>query len=302
MPLIGEEDRTIAEPATRTRVAAPPEPAPAEPAPPVPAPEPERRKSLLPFGRRETLPARAFVEPEGIHFGELRKGDERSAKVRVRIDGGQGRVGGQVLAAPAWVSVSPAAFTRRRQWVTLTAHSERTWQTGVHEDVVRLETTGGEVQIPVALHVLKPRPSFSEVAIWFVPLFLAVLLPALTVAFGAQYTAAQYLVPAAALGSGLLAAMLLLVALEADLGFAEKSAAGVLLAVMTMVLGITIGLMGRSGSVEGFAALPATGVPIGVVLLAQIFSRRHWKVWAAAVVVLSALTSGTFAAALSGKF
>jgi serine/threonine-protein kinase len=255
----------------------------------------------LPFGRKVVTPVTATVEPHAVHFGEVRKGDERTARVQVRFEGGQGKVEGRVTAAPAWTTVFPAALNKRRQTLTITAYSDRVWQTGDYEDIIQLETTAGELRIPLAIRVLKARPRFNEVALWFVPLFFAVLLPSLTVAWGAQFAAARYLVPAAALGSGLLAAMLLLVSVEADLGFAEKSASGILLAVMTMVLGVTIGVASKTGHTEGFASLPATGVPIGALLVCQTFTRRHWKVWAGAIIILAALAATTFSMVMSGR-
>lgn len=259
-----------------------------------------RRFSLLPR-RKAAPPAQVRVEPEAIYFGAVRKGDERAAKVTVRIDGGEGKMTGRVVSMPDWVTVSPPHFRRRKQALTVTARSERVWQTGDYRGDIRLETSGGKARIPVEIRVLKPRPRFSEVALWLVPLFLTVLLPALTVVWGAQEPVARLLVPSAALGSGLLAAMLLLVVFAADLGFAEKMACGVLLTAMTMVLGVTVGVSLRTGQTDSLGALLATGVPIGLMLLLQALSRRHWQAWACAIILLSLLTAGTFAAVLSGR-
>ncbi len=284
-------------------------PMPAQSAPPVyneviAVPEvaaPERRGRRFPCRRKAGLPARIRTEPQAVHFGELRKGDERAQRVQVQFDGGDGRFSGRVVAAPPWATVYPPVITRRRQSLTITAHSDRTWQIGDFEDQVRLETSAGEISIPVTLRVLKPRRTFAEVAFWFLPLFVSVLLPALTVAWGAHFPGARFLVPAAALGSGLLSAMLLLVAVEGDLGVSEKIACGILLAVMTMVLGVTVGVTGRTGHVEALARLPATGVPIGAMFLIQIVQRRYWKLWATAVALLALLTSGIFAMVLAGS-
>jgi hypothetical protein len=240
------------------------------------------------------------VDPPAADLGEVRKGDERVVRLQVRFEGGDGQVNGRVVAAPPWLNVYPPVITRRRQNLTVTAHSDRTWEIGDFHDQIRLDTTAGPASIPVSLRVLKPRRSFSEVAPWFLPLFLSVLLPALTVAWGAQFPGARYLVPAAALGSGLLAAMLLLVAVEGDLGVSEKVACGILLAVMTMVLGVTVGVSGRLGHAEALARLPATGVPIGAMFLIQVIQRRYWKLWAFAIVLLALLTSGIFLLVLTG--
>ena len=183
--------------------------------------------------------------------------------------------------------------------LTVTAFSDRVWQKGDYEDVVRLETDAGEVRIPVAIRVLKARRRFAEVALWFVPLLFAVVLPALTVAWSMQYPAARYLVPAAALGSGLLAAMLLVVAKEADLGFGEKLACGIIMAVMAMVLGLTVGVATRMGRADALGSIPATGVPMGLVLGFQLASRKRWQLWAGVIAILALLAAGTFAGSLA---
>src|SRR5262249_29705568 len=41
-------------------------------------PEKSRRRFRSLVRRKEALPARALVEPQGLHFGALRKGDERT--------------------------------------------------------------------------------------------------------------------------------------------------------------------------------------------------------------------------------
>lgn len=288
--------------AARVAEAAPPMLAPV--AVPQDAQAQPKKRSLMPFGKKEIQPLRATLEPGYVHFGDVRKGDERKQVVRVRFEGGQGKVNGRVASGPAWVEVNPPTFHRRTQNLTVTALSDRVWQKGNYEDVIRLETDAGEVQIPVAIHVLKSRPRFYEVALWFVPLVFAVILPALTVAWGSQFhsahgQSAQYLVPAAALGSALLASMLLIVASEADLGFGEKLACGVLMAVMAMVLGLTVRVASVSGKSEILGSLPATGVPIGLVLAVQLASRKRWQLWAGAIVVLALVTAGTFASTLA---
>jgi predicted Ser/Thr protein kinase len=257
--------------------------------------------SALLARRKAALPARVTVEPQAIHFGEVRKGDERAGKIRVRFEGGKGSPSGRVTFAPPWLTVYPNVLDRRKLTLTLTAHSDRVWQTGDYEDAVRLETSAGEVRIPVGIRVLKPRRAFQEVAVWFLPLVIAALLPSLTVGWGARFTAMQYLVPSAALGSGLLAAMLLLVAFEADLGITEKLVCLVLMTVMCLVLGVTVGFAARTGHPEGIGTLPATGMPIGLLLVFQTASRRHWKLWAAVIGLLALLTAGTFASVLVGQ-
>ena len=274
----------------------------AEP-PPAPAAPPERAReksrSLLPFRRKEAMPARVEVDPQAVHFGEVRKGDEPSVRLHFRQVDGSARPEAVVASAPGWVSVSPTVINRRKQALTLTARSDQVWETGDFQDSVALQTEAGVVRIPVAIRVLPPRRRFREVAHWLVPLFTSVVLPAATVAFLARFADARFLVPAAALASGLLAAMLLQVEAAADLGTEEKVAGGVILAVMTAVLGVVIGAS-RAGNVYG-AIYPVigVGVPLSALFLIQCFTRRHWKLWAALIVILALVTSYTFINALA---
>jgi predicted Ser/Thr protein kinase len=277
---------------------------------PVEQTAPKSRSKIFLFRRhKEVLPARVCAEPELLYFGEVRKGDERTLRFMVRVEGGEGKVSGRVIAAPMWVSVAPAAFYRRKQTLTVTAHSERVWQTGDFEDRICVETTAGSVQVPVGIRVLKPRRRFAEVAHWYIPLLMAVLLPVLTLAWGVAVTPAwvvqvgpvQHLVPSAALGSALLAMMFLLVAAEADLGPAEKLACGVLMAMMSMLLGFTVERSLHTPNPESLRALLATGVPIGATLMAQVLNRKYWKLWAGAIVLLSVLAAASFLAAFSAE-
>src|SRR5262249_28328747 len=163
---------------------------------------------------------------------------------------------------------------------------------------VRLDTSAGRLDIPVAIRVLPPRRRFAEIAIWFVPVFFSVMLPALTLAFssvalGSRSIDARYLVPAAALPSRLLAAMPPQVCHAADVGIEERIATGLMLAVMCVVLGIVTGAarhMSASSSI--FMPLAGTGIPILATALMQAFTVRYWKLWAFAIVVLSFLASG----------
>ncbi|HXG23731.1 MAG TPA: hypothetical protein VNJ09_04180, partial [Chthonomonadales bacterium] len=258
------------------------------------------------FRRKEALPARVRVEPASLHFGEVRKGDESTLQFTVRIEGGDGKVSGRVVAAPGWVTVTPPAFNRRKQTLTVMAHSERVWQIGDFEESIRVETTAGSVQVPVGIRVLKPRRRFAEVAHWYLPLVMVTLLPVATLACfqwadlgGMRIGPVQNLVPSAALGCTLLAAMLLLVTSEADLGPAEKLVCGVLIAMMSMLLGVTVEMSIRTQNLEALRALLATGVPIGATLMAQVLNRKYWKLWAGALVLLSVLAAMSFLVALS---
>ncbi len=261
----------------------------------------ERARPKLPslLKPKEIRPARVEVDPPSLYFGELRQGEQRTARISVRIVDGDGRAGGVVAGGPAWASVSPPRFERRRQMLAVTALSDQVWQTGEFEEPLRLDTSAGPVQIPLAMRVLPARRRFSEVAIWFVPLFASVLLPALTMAVLSHAGSARYLVPSAALASGLLAVMLLLICQAADLGIEERIATGLVLAVMAVVLGAVAGVAQRSQNALALLPLVGTGVPIGCMLVFQLLTRRFWKLWSVAIVILSLLASGSFIAALS---
>src|SRR5262249_54124714 len=95
------------------------------------------------FRPRATLPATVEVEPKAVYLGEVRKGDQRTAKVHVKMLNGSGNPEGCVASGPAWATVTPMRFGRRRQVLTVTANSEQVWQTGEFEDVLRLDTGAG---------------------------------------------------------------------------------------------------------------------------------------------------------------
>jgi hypothetical protein len=239
------------------------------------------------------------LEPQSIHFGELRKGDEQSVRVRFRQRDGSARPEALVSSIPGWVSVTPTRIHRRKQSLTITAHSEQVWETGDFQDAVKLQTEAGEIRIPVVIRVLPARRRFREVAHWLIPVFTAAVLPAATVAFLAKFTDARFLVPAAALASGLLAAMLLQVEAAADLGTEEKVAGGVILAVMTAVLGVVLGASRHTSIFGGIYPIIGVGAPLFALFLVQCFTRRYWKIWASMVVILALVTSYTFINALS---
>jgi serine/threonine-protein kinase len=255
---------------------------------------PAGRMSLL--RRKESLPAVADADPPAVYFGEVRKGDVRSAKVKIRIKHGAGKLGGCVASAPGWAGVYPMRFDGRKRTLIVTANSDRVWQTGDFQEPLRLDTSGGTIEIPLAIRVLPARPTFSQVAVWFVPLFAAALLPALSIAFLGRFAEARYLVPAASLGSGMLAVMLLQVCAAADIGVEERIATGMVFLMMAVILGVVIGT--RSGHTESLFPLVGTGVPFGTMVLVQLFTRKHWKAWAATIAILSLLATGTFISVL----
>ena len=247
--------------------------------------------------RRKEAAAQVFVDPKWADFGEVRKGDLRSVKVRIRVEGAGESVAGGVTRKPEWLTAHPMNFDAARQTLTLTAHSARAWETGDFTDSLSLSTAAGEVEIPVRLTVLKPRPSFVSVALWYVPLYAAALMPVLLVAiFGGGHPSAALTAPAA-VSSALLAVMLLLISNAADLGMGERAACAVLLSVMCLALGMSHPTRSASAMQHSFM----TGGLIGLTLALQLLYLRKWKLWGFAMLGLSAFISATLWRVLTGS-
>jgi hypothetical protein len=261
----------------------------------VVSPEPPANPPAEAKPRRKSVELPAFtVEPNAVGFGEVRKGEERLARVRVRASGSRKDWTCEVISAPKWVSVLPATLDRRHPTLTLVAQTEKLWQNSDHADVVTLKTEQGELKIPISVRVMEPRLTFQQVFIWFIPLVVATLLPVMAVAWGAQFAKVGFLAPASALASALLAGMLLLIALAADLGFGEKLTCGVLLAVMTMMLGGTLNATQAQGAMNAVRPMLSVGLPVGFFAGLQVLSARYWKFWGISLFVLSLVASGIF--------
>jgi serine/threonine protein kinase len=267
----------------------------AEVTPPDAIALPEKRARRGLFRRKD---ASLIVDPQSVDFGTVFKGEIRTIKVQARVLGIETGAEGRVLYTPGWLTVHPTAFDRNKQILTLTAHSERAWETGEFNETVRVESAAGTAEIPVRLVVLRARPPFRRIAKWYVPFYLSSLLPVLAVAFGNGAAASQQamtrLIPSAALTTGLLATMLLLIGISANVGIAERLACGLLMAVMCFVLGVAA----QAGAHDALAReAMMIAAPIGMLvaapLLIQLFTLRRWKFWGAMLMAL-----GPIAAAL----
>lgn len=129
----------------------------------------------------ELAGAQITLSESQVDFGILRRGQSRTCKLTLRNDGG-GLLEGRVAAAPGWVRVEPPSFsTRKRQVLTLTATTEAIWSTPVaYQETVVLETSSGRQEISVAANILPARLSWTQIALWFLPLLLCASLPAAT--------------------------------------------------------------------------------------------------------------------------
>ena len=123
--------------------------------------------------------AQVTLSENRVDFGVLRRGQSRTCKLTLRNEGG-GVLEGRVAAAPGWVRVEPPSFsTRKRQTLTLTASTEGVWSTPTaYQETVVLETSGGRQEIAVAASILPARLSWTQVALWYLPLLVCAALPA----------------------------------------------------------------------------------------------------------------------------
>ena len=274
--------------------------APTIPEQAAPATKPVRRGFLQRLGiSRPSIPPPLTIEarPESVSIEGVRKGDERTERIQVRLKNGGRKPVARVTGAPPWVTVRPLLLDRRAHTITLTVHSDRVWEPGDYQDFIRIEGGGVSTEIPIRVQILPPRRSFNQVAAWWLPLFVCALLPVGLVGLLLHSVSAMYLVPAALLSSALLMGMLLLVSNAADLGVNERYACGFMMAFMLMALGAIAAAHNRL--MVSPLALAGVGVPIGVMLLVQVFTAHRWKFWAAAVGILALVTCSSFVRALS---
>ena len=242
------------------------------------------------------------VEPTAIDFGAIRWGETRSLQIKTRVRNGDGKTEGRVVCASGWLTAHPAVFAQDKQTITLTAQTDQVSATGDYDAWVRVETRAGTETIPVHLSVLKPRPTFLQVALWFVPLFIMTLFPALSLAVsltvgmahGVQTVLPHLILPAVS-ASLLLSIMLLLIGRAADIGIGERLACGGVMATMCFVLGICMASIkgGNTGLAQGISWALLLSFFLGGLLCLQLLSPARWKFWGAALSV-SALLSSLF--------
>ncbi len=252
------------------------------------------------FARRMRLPSlssrknssRLAVDPDRIDFGSVRKGEKVSAKIQARIIGIEGPITAQAQCSAAWLTIYPPAFDRARQTLTVTAHTDRAWETGEFHDNIHFETDAGAADIPVRLMVLKPRPRFSQIAVWYLPLFAAAMFPAAALALGSSGAIATAslpsYIPSAVVASALLGIMLLFVAVAADIGVAERIACGILTGAMCCILGLYLSMPGHNSThiARGYEHAFVTAAILGGTLALQVLHLRKWKLWAGVVAFL----------------
>ena len=260
---------------------------------PIEPTSPTKRAGILGLVTRNA-PAQMNVTPEAVDFGSIRLGDSKSLALNVKVSKLRGSVGGAVSAVSSdtqnseWISCTPHAFEGSRQAVTVTVATDALNRPGDYSAQIQVSTRAGTAEVPVHVTVLSARPTFTQIAFWFVPLFCAALAPVIvTAAMGDPH---KNMAPPAAASSLFLGLMLLIVSAAADIGFAERIACGVMMACMCVVLGANTAAASRFGYNgqlgEGISRAFEFSFGLGLVAIAQLVTANRWKFWGLVILLL----------------
>ncbi len=237
------------------------------------------------------------VEPAQVQLGPVRHGEQCQARIVVRSTNRK-PLDARLVSHPGWLYVHPTTIQSRRQVVTMTADTSMVSAQGTLADMVQFVNGDQRITIPIQLEVLPPRPHFRQVSFWYVPLYVACLIPVFTVVLSASDWARW--MPIGLELSGLLAAMLVLVTIGAELRSGERLAAVLLMLMGLSSTGTYLGVLGTpQNHPQGRMALDMLTV-MGAVLVLQVFSTRRWKWWAWVLVGLSVVLSATIARMMQG--
>jgi len=229
-------------------------------------------------------PSIVRLEPKEVLLGPVRQGERCMAKLSVRSTNRK-PLDAQLVSQPGWLYVHPTVLRRKQQVVTLTADTSMVSVQGKLADTVQFLNGGHRIVIPVQLEVLPPRPQFRQVAHWYVPLYVACLIPLFTVVLGTAQWARW--MPIGLELTGLLGAMLALITVGAQLRSGERLGAVLLMLTGLSATGTYLGVLGEpQNHPQGRVAVELLTI-MGAVLLLQVFTTRRWKWWAWVLVGLS---------------
>jgi len=229
-------------------------------------------------------PSIVRLEPKEVLLGPVRQGERCGARVIVRSTNRK-PLDARLVAHPGWLHVHPATLQHKQQVVTLTADTSMVSAQGKLADTVQFVNGEHRIVIPVQVEVLPPRPQFRQVAHWYVPLYIACLIPLFTVLLGTADLARW--MPIGLELTGLLGAMLVLITMGADLRPGERVAAVLLTLTGLSATGTYLGVLGEpQNHPQGRVAVELLTI-MGAVLLLQVFTTRRWKWWAWVLVGLS---------------
>ena len=252
----------------------------------------QRQKSAPHLAPESPRSAVARVEPQMVSLGPVRQGEQCVAKVVVRSVNRK-PLDARLVSHPGWLYVHPTVLQRKQQVVTLTADTGMVSAQGTLSDMVQFVNGENRISIPVQLEVLPPRPQFRQVSYWYVPLFVACLIPLFTVLLGSNDWSRW--MPIGLELAGLLGAMLTLVTIGAELRSGERMAAVLLTLTGLSATGTYLGVLGEpQNHPQGKVAVDLLTI-MGSVLFLQVFTTRRWKWWAWVLAGLSLGLSGVIA-------
>jgi len=229
-------------------------------------------------------PSIVRLEPKEVLLGPVRQGERCMAKLSVRSTNRK-PLDARLVAHPGWLHVHPATLQHKQQVVTLTADTSMVSAQGKLADTVQFVNGEHRIVIPVQVEVLPPRPQFGQVAHWYVPLYVACLIPLFTVVLGTAQWARW--MPIGLELTGLLGAMLALITVGAQLRSGERLGAVLLMLTGLSATGTYLGVLGEpQNHPQGRVAVELLTI-MGAVLLLQVFTTRRWKWWAWVLVGLS---------------
>ena len=248
----------------------------------------ESRSSL----QRHPIAEVARISPQSANMGRVAPGGQKTFRLNVQVSDAVGDVHAQVTACPEWLRVNPLVFTSGRQALTFTSVVPADRPEGAYEDEVQILIDGQTLTVPVKMSVSRPRQSLFQVSIWFFPLIFMSILPALTVvaAGSAQHpipvSIVEYL-PTGFSASAILAIMLLLISLAANVSWFARLLCGGVVLGMGFALGTVFSHW--QPSLLNFAFLRAIFVSLLLAgcMIVQLLSMRLWRVWSVVLLGFS---------------
>ncbi len=251
---------------------------------------------------------RLIADPGSLDFGEARPGRPVVKRLLLRQTGPDSPAQVSVECSAEWLHVTPSLFDSTRQALTLTADVSTLPVSGERHSVITLRTEGCVLDVPLHVFALPPRPTFWQIAWWYLPMFALSLLPALVLILTTPWLKlhiAALDIPSGMSVSAILSLMLAQICWGAECGPAEKTACTAASAFLCGSLAITgstaflhasqhLSLQKGMHSAEQFLAMG------GFVLLLQFFSRKWWRFWLAAALFSGMLSTGVILAAIAG--
>ena len=225
------------------------------------------------------------IQPDNVDFGNVRKGESGKRSMTIRIPG-KGRINGRVVSHPAWLSISPQGFIRRKQTLEILASTESIWQPGEYKDRLLLEIDGQDVSVPITMNVLPRRRSFAEVFWWYVPLLAFCILPM----YARHAAAGSAMDPAALVTTGLLSVMLFIISIVADLGILERLIPAILGATG---IGVVVGAISNASQAFGTSPpkemilMASAGTLLSLLIALQLLTSSKWRAWVVMLIISS---------------